>query len=225
VNYPPIEVSGGIRPLHGTVYNLGIPEQFAYVAQAVALNEHRGNNARRLLSSVGAFPLESIMGGAIPASKTRIERGFLGSHADVGGGFGSNESQLSQVALAWMVDQAKAAGVRMADSPLLHTVIANPVLHDKSDNQYSIKGAPVAPGIEDRTVQYQGGKTSTQMAMTGVGMTWADTQRYVSYLPAVTLDKGPVRIPSGDFVTGTVDMRGYLDWLNRNGYNINMKVQ
>jgi RHS repeat-associated protein len=211
----------------GTAYNLAVPAQFAYVAEAVALNEHRGNTVRRLLGSTGAFPLESIMGGAIPAGKTRIERGFIGSHADIGGGFGPNESQLSQVALAWMVDQAKAAGIKMGDSPLLQTIIANPVIHDKSDNQYSTKGAPVAPGIEDRTVYYRDGKTSTQMAMTGAGMTWADTQKYISYLPAVgPLDKGQmVRFPGGDFVTGTVDMRGYLDWLNKNGYNINMKVQ
>jgi RHS repeat-associated protein len=211
----------------GTAYNLAIPAQFAYVAQAVALNEHRGNTTRQLLSSLGAFPLESIMGGALPSAQTRIERGFLGSHADVGGGFGPNESQLSQVALAWMADQAKAAGIKMGDSPLLHTVIANPVLHDKSDNQYSTKGAPVAPGIEDRTVHYQNGKTSTQMAMTATGMTWSNTQKFISYLPASgPLDKGQiVRFPRGDFVTGTVDMRGYLDWLNRNGYNINMTVQ
>lgn len=64
------------------------------------------------------------------------------------------------------------------------------------------------------------------MATTGAGMTWADTQKYINYLPAVTLDKGQtVRLPRGDFVTGTVDMKGYLDWLNRNGYNIHMKVQ
>jgi RHS repeat-associated protein len=210
----------------GTSYDLRIPEQFVYVAQAVALNEHRGDNLRRLPGSTGAFPLESIMGVAASAGKTRIERGFLGSHADIGGGFGPNESQLSQVALAWMVDQAKAAGIKMGDSPLLHTIIANPVLHDKSNNQYSTNGAPVAPGLEDRTVSYQNGKTTKQMAMTGAGMTWADTQKYISYLPAVRLDKGQtVRFPRGDFVTGTVDMKGYLDWLNRNGYNINMKVQ
>jgi RHS repeat-associated protein len=211
----------------GTPYNLGISLQFAYVAQAVALNEHRGKTARRLLGSIGAFPLESIMGGTSPIDKKRIERGFIGSHADVGGGFGANESQLSQVALAWMMDQAKAAGIKMTDSPLLHTIVANPVLHDKSDNQYSTKGAPVAPGIEDRSVNYRNGKTSTQMAMTGAGMTWSDTQTFISYLPAVKLDDrgSVVRFPSGDYVTGTVDMRRYLDWLNKNGYNIDMKVQ
>jgi hypothetical protein len=211
-----------------TPYNLAIPAQFAYVAQAVALNEHRGSTKRNLVKSVGAFPLESIMGGPVPQAQKLIERGFLGSHADIGGGFGPNENQLSQVALTWMVDQAKAAGVKMSDSPLLHTIIANPVIHDKSDNQYSTasNGAPVAPGIEDRAVNYRDGKTTKQMAMNGAGMTWADTQKYISYLRAVgPLDKGQYVFPlRADFVKGTVDMRGYLDWLNQHGYNINMTV-
>lgn len=34
----------------------------------------------------------------------------------------------------------------MNDPATLRTIIANPVIHDKSDNQYSTKGAPVAPG-------------------------------------------------------------------------------
>jgi hypothetical protein len=210
----------------GISYNLAISLQFTYVAQAVALNEHRGKTTRRLLNSVGAFPLESIMGGPSPIGKKRIERGFIGSHADIGGGFGADESQLSQVALAWMVDQARAAGIKMTDSPLLHSISANPVVHDKSDNQYSTNGAPVAPGIEDRTVNYRDGRTSTQMAMNGAGMTWADTQKFISYLPAVKLDRGQaIRFPSGDYKTGTVDMQRYLDWLNKNGYNIDMRVK
>lgn len=95
----------------------------------------------------------------------------------------------------------------MDDSHLLPTIINNPALHDKGNNQYSTAGALVAPGIEDRTVRYLNGKTTTQMAMTGADMTWADTQKYISYLPAVTNDKGQkVRFPAGDYVTGTVDM-------------------
>lgn len=97
---------------------------------------------------------------------------------------------------------------------------------NRYDNQYSTSNAPVAPGIEDREVHYLDGKTTNQMTMTSAGMTWADTQKYISYLPAVTLDNGQkIRFPRGDYVTGTVDMRGYLDWLNRRGYNIDMRIQ
>jgi RHS repeat-associated protein len=212
-----------------TTYHMGTPAQFAYVAQAVALNEYRGKTTRKLVKSAGAFPLESIMGGIVPSGQTRIESGFIGSHADIGGGFGVSESQLSQVALAWMVSQAQAAGVKMFDSPLLHTIIGNPVIHDKSDNQYSTapNGAPVAPGIEDRTVRYLNGKSTTQMAMAGAGMTWADTQQFISYLrPIGPLDKGQYIFPlRPDFVKGTVNMQGYLNWLKQHGYNINIMVQ
>jgi hypothetical protein len=112
------------------------------------------------------------MGGTVPAGQTRTERGFIGSHADIGGGFGVGESQLSQVALAWMVQQAQVAGIKMADSSLLHIVVANPVIHDKSDNVFSASptGGPVAE-LEDRTVHYQNGPGTTQMAMTGTGLT------------------------------------------------------
>jgi hypothetical protein len=210
-----------------SAYNLAIPDEFAYVAQAVALNEHRGKTLRQLPDSTGAFPLESIMGDAVPASVTRIELGFIGAHADIGGGFGADENQLSQVALAWMVEQAKVAGVAMGDSPLLHTIIANPVVHDKSDNQYAMTSHPVAPGVEDREVRYQDGTISTQMAMTDTGMTWADTQQFISYLPAdgPFIDGDVTRIPRADHVTGTVDMQAYLNWLNENGYNINMTLR
>lgn len=209
----------------GTNYNLAIPEQFAYVAQAIALNEHRGNTGRQLPGSIGAFPLESIMGGSVAVGQTRIERGFIGSHADIGGGFSADQNQLSQVALVWMVDQAKSAGVRMSPAPA--TIIANPVLHDKSDNQYSTKGSPVAPGIEDRQVRYQNGTTSRQMSMENTGMTWANTQKFISYLPpdGAFFEGQIARVPRADYVTGKVDMADYLSWLNQNGYHIDMKVQ
>ena len=76
-------------------------------------------------------------------------------------------------------------------------------------------------------MRYRDGTTTTQMAMTGTGMTWADTQKYISYLPAdgPFIDGEVTRVPRKDYVTGTVDMQGYLDWLNKNGYNIDMTVQ
>lgn len=205
-------------------YNLGIPEEFSYVAQAVALNEYRGKTLRSLPGSVGAFPLESIMDGMyspVPiAGQTRIERGFLGSHSDIGGGF--EQGDLSRVALSWMVDQARSAGVAMGNAPT--TIVANPVLHDKSDNQYSPTGAPAADG-EDRQVRHGNGSTTTQRAMiASSGMSWSDTGQFISYHPR-TIDQDGDIIPRADFVTGTVDAQAYLNWLNANGYNINMTAQ
>ncbi len=197
----------------GYSYNLGIPKEFAYVAQAVALNEFRGNGVLyRPAGSVGAFPLESIMDGVyspVPTpGMTRIERGFLGSHSDIGGGFAQGD--LSSIALAWMVDQATAAGVSMSVPP--GTIIANPVLHDKSDAMRY--GQPQA-NSEDRTVRYRNGQTTTQRNMpVPAGMSYADTNQFINYGPRY----------GADYVTGTVDAKAYLAWLNANGYNINMTV-
>jgi uncharacterized protein (DUF2235 family) len=47
-----------------------------------------------------------------------VQRFFPGSHGDVGGGFPEGEdSQLSDLALAWMADQLKSVGVRFANDP------------------------------------------------------------------------------------------------------------
>jgi hypothetical protein len=189
-------------------YALGIPDEFAYVAQAVALNEYRGN--------LVAFPLESIMGGAIPSTQTRIERGFLGAHSDIGGGF--PDGDLAKVALLWMVEQAKAAGVDMKPPTTEQTTIsASPVLHDKSSNLlYGAEpGGPTASS-EDRDVRYLDGTTVRQRQADTFGMNWGDTLEYIAYKPDPnTLDS----------IAGTVDMHGYLQWLSKNGYGINMIVQ
>jgi RHS repeat-associated protein len=196
----------------GRSYDLAIPDRFAHVAHATALNEYRSKTLHPF-GSIGAFPLESILhGGFTPApveGRTRVERGFLGAHADIGGGFGEDESQLAQVAFNWMVKQAETAGVRMA--PPRSTVIANPVVHDKSDS--IMTGAP-DPRAEDRVIHYRGGGTSRLRTTTSPdGMSFADTLQFISYLP----DNDARR---RQFVTGTVDMRAYLEWLNAHGYGL-----
>jgi RHS repeat-associated protein len=192
---------------HAGSYQLRIPDAFQYVAQAVALNEYRGGLVN--------FPSESILG--VPASndRTRIERGFLGSHSDIGGGF--PDQDLAKVALVWMVDQAKAAGVKMDDRPSLHTIIANPVLHDKSANLLfgAADGGPTASS-EDRDVRYADGTVVKQRKATTGLMTYADTAPFITYKP------NPNRF---DNISGTVDAKAYIQWLNDHGYNINMAVQ
>lgn len=209
-------------------YNLAIPDQFAYVAQAVALNEYRGDSHHAGFSSFGAFPLESISPGMYsPAStpgRTRIERGFIGAHADIGGGFGENENQLAQVALVWMLQQAQAAGVRMSDPSGLHSIIASPVIHDRSDS--ILTGAP-GPYAEDRQVRYRDGTTTTQRQMMfSSGMSYPHTQQeqLINYFARDPLS--PQWQQEQDlFQTGTVDIQRYLGWLNNNGYDIHLTVQ
>jgi uncharacterized protein (DUF2235 family) len=59
-------------------FNMAIPPEVQYVAHAVAVNEHRSK-----------FALESINDGRSETTSRgwHIERGFVGAHADIGGGY------------------------------------------------------------------------------------------------------------------------------------------
>jgi Uncharacterized alpha/beta hydrolase domain (DUF2235) len=192
---------------HSGSYTLSIPKEFAYVAQAVAMNEYRS-----------LFPVESIVQGqfsAVPVlGQTRIERGFLGSHSDIGGSFADGD--LAKVALVWMVEQAAAAGVTVKTlTSEQTTIIAAPVIHDKSSNLYAADGPAPTTYSEDRVIRFGDGTTPKQRtALVGSGTGYEDTVPFINYSPN----------PTGN-VAGTVDMKAYLQWLNQNGYGINMTVQ
>lgn len=135
-------------------YRLAIPDAFGHVAHAVALNEYRSqpispdtlgyplnasfwNETRRNLDDdlhQGGFPLESIGAGSRTPGQVRIERGFIGAHADIGGGYAEGENQLSFVALNWMVEQAESAGIEMNIVDLARIPTADPILHDQSNS-------------------------------------------------------------------------------------------
>ena len=183
---------------HSGSYSLGIPAEFKHVSQAIALNEYRG-----------LFPSESILGGVVPAGQTRNERGFLGSHSDIGGSFANGD--LARVALVWMVDQAKMAGVSMTEPD--RTIIANPVLHDKSSNLYAASGPAPTATSEDRRIRFGDGLVQRQRTAAVDGMRYEDTVPFINYSSA----------PAGG-VAGTVDMRAYLKWLDDHGYGVGMTV-
>ena len=173
--------------------------------------------------------------------------GFLGAHADIGGGFGDNE--LSKVALAWMLEQATTAGVKMDESPI--TIGTTAVLHDKSNNIQT--GQPkdtcaLCTGGEDRKVN--GAVSGTTQRTMGLGsgsnsMTYADTNQFITYQDRSTLtrytdaDIWRPDVPSGipgvtanmvdkikADVTGTVNVDGYVAWLKLNGHDLNkLQVQ
>ena len=192
---------------HKGDYQLGIPPAFKYVAQAMALNEYR--------DSVVSFPMESIRGAPTPQDTTRIERGFLGAHSDIGGGYPDGE--LAKVAFAWMVSQANLAGVKMNDQPSLHTISANPVLHDKSNNLLhgADTGGPTATS-EDRDVRYRDGSVDKQRKETLSVMSYADTVQFIKYKPNPNAQ---------DEIAGTVDMEAYLRWLVEHKYGINLTIR
>lgn len=192
---------------HTGDYQLGVPDAYLYVVHATALNEYGG--------SAIDFPSESIRGAPPPANTTRLERGFLGAHSDIGGGY--PEGNLAAVALSWMVGQAKLAGVNMLNSALLQTTIANPVFHDASSNLIhgADTGGPTATS-EDRDVRYRNGTTEKQRKATLGVMSYVDTLQFIKYKSNPN---------SRDSIAGTVDMKGYLQRLNDHGYDIDVTIK
>ena len=89
------------------------------------------------------------------------------------------------------------------------------MLHDNSANLYAADGPAPTAYSEDRDIRYGDGSTARQRAASvGAGTSYEDTLPFITYKPS----------PTGN-AAGTVDMKAYLQWLNQNGYAINMTVQ
>jgi hypothetical protein len=193
-------------------YDFSIPDAVKYAASANALNEYRGGAANFNFRSILASPTSASSG-------TRIEKGFLGSHSDIGGGFGTGD--LSNVALMWMIGQANGDGIQFKQKTIQDNEwdqIKNPVLHDKSSNLMS--GAPTASS-EDRNVIYTDGAVVKERQATSGTMTYADTVE--GPVPFITYKADPL---SYDNISATVDAKACLQWLNAHGYNLtNVTVQ
>ena len=109
---------------------LTIPKEFSHVSHAVAVNEHRNNFHSRSIF-LSAQEAKDSNGIANAAKQTRTEKGFMGAHADIGGGYA--EGDLSDVSLMWIIGQAKKAGVKIDDIYLKanqYDSIENPIVHD-----------------------------------------------------------------------------------------------
>ena len=181
-------------------FNLGISNsQIEYVAHAVAVNEHRA-----------LFPLVSIEdsygGGGFTAG--RVEKGFIGAHSDIGGGYAaSGGGDLSDVALNWMVAQATSAGVKLKPLEAAQTTVSNPILHDET--RVAPWNLPGFGGFSsDRDMKFPDQTVKMKNAQIE-GMTYSTSQsqdpKYITY------DQNP----SGSTV-GTVDMEKYKVWLQSN---------
>ncbi|WEN42643.1 Protein RhsC [Thauera sp. GDN1] len=228
--------------MSGTGYRLGIPDNFTYVAQAIALNEHRSDslqefgyrNPKPHSMHWGGFPLESIGASSDEPGQIRVEKGFIGAHADIGGGYPDDEQGLSLVALNWMVEQARLAGVSMKsiDPIPAHEV----VLHDQSNviqagNPQNVVPRQMTQGDlpwidyvfpEDRSVNGAiAGDRQRNMGFDNGSLTHADTHQFITWR-ARDIDQlgtGSTLDPRElDNVTGTVDMRQYVKWLCANAY-------
>jgi hypothetical protein len=177
----------GLNGALDLAWRLAIPQRVAYAAHAVALNEHR------IL-----FPVESIAGS--PLGGVRIERGFIGAHADVGGSYA--EGDLSDVALGWMHAQARTAGVRMRELPGEYRRVTSPLLHDSNTS-----------GLGDREFRHRSAwglvaSSQWQRLARVDGLQWRDTAQWITRYPQPRPDAYGERT-----LVGEVDIAAYTAWL------------
>ncbi|NYT84504.1 phospholipase effector Tle1 domain-containing protein [Pollutimonas harenae] len=186
----------GLAGSQNKLYDLSIPAAWGWVAHAVALHERRW-----------AFPLTSA---ADTQGSNTIEAPFVGAHADIGGGVlrtPGNETaepagDLADVALNWMLWQARAATLRFDLSDPADRQITQPTLHD----QRSILTRSVQDG--DRSVNGADGTQTHyyQDSHPTLGRQQRDdTEALITRRPNWRSDAGAE--------VGIVDMSGYAQWL------------
>jgi len=138
---------------------LGIPPSLQKVAHAVAAHEFRGD-----------FHGVSIHQNAdVVNTPSRTEVGLLGAHSDIGGGYA--EGDLPDVALQWMLREARRSGLRLTERPFGDeewSAVTVPVVHDSV-------GARVSENVplvfrEGRLFKYLDGSAVPQSDWQGAGM-------------------------------------------------------
>lgn len=175
----------GLLGLANEHWQLSIPSAVRASFHAVALNEHRA-----------LLPLESALGGAAWV----LERGFVGSHADIGGG--NAEGDLSDAALVWMTRMAQSMGVAVRDPTPANAVVSDARVHDRN----YVAGA-------DRTVYRRdaGGRVvqqSRQRDAVVPGLDWSESLALL--VPFAQRQRDAKGWPS---LVGRVDMEAYGAWL------------
>ncbi|QPS84755.1 MULTISPECIES: T6SS phospholipase effector Tle1-like catalytic domain-containing protein [Delftia] len=180
-------------------WQLAIPFEVQHVFHAVALNEHRY-----------LFPGEGITRGT--------QLGFIGSHADIGGSFGTGD--LSNVALNWIAEMAKESGITMNDWKDVENAkwgkVTEPVLHDKS---YIYSDPPEDSAFCIRENNGRAKDCVPRKKLSPGGMSSEESQKFIIYRTRPGLDSdGSSRI------TGDVNMKEYAQWLKEN-YGLTVALQ
>jgi RHS repeat-associated protein len=174
----------GVNGSANAQWRLGIPSAVGAAYHAVALNEHRS-----------LFPLEAARGATV------IQRGFVGDHADIGGG--NRHGDLSDITLAWMAAMAAGRGVELEPLPERLRIVDAPLVHDRNYDRRGDRRVDVrdeAGRVVDRRSQRD---TSFE------GMRWAQSRRFIG--PAGGGWRERLRQPG---VTGRVDIEAYSAWLS-----------
>ncbi len=198
----------GVGGSHNHLYDFGISELWSWVSHAVALHEHRW-----------AFPLTSADAGA---AGNLVEAPFVGAHADIGGGLAlhdppagsagpggeasgaaaGTESDLADVALAWMHWQALAASVEFDALAASDTEVASPFLRDMR--------APLVRTVQrgDRAVLAPSG-ASRHSYQDDAPRLGAGTRTQVETF----INRADNWHAQAGEQVGVVDMAGYSQWL------------
>ncbi|BDT56628.1 hypothetical protein MasN3_01220 [Massilia varians] len=193
--------------LHGNddKYDFRIPTAVRHAAHAVALNEYRGDPV--------SFHLRSILGSQQPSRANRIEQAFVGAHSDVGGGYASGD--LSDVALMWMLDQARQQGIKFVEQTVKDSgwdIVTLPILHDSSNNHIQVPR--LAPHYDNRKIVYTDGKEVQALENTRIGgYSIADTKSLILYYNRWCGQPGSPAV-------GMVDMAKYSEWTKKIGISI-----
>lgn len=178
-----------------TQYDFSISAAWAWVAHAVALHERRW-----------LFPL---LAATRDAADNVVEAPFVGAHADIGGGVplgqkpsAETHGDLSDVALNWMLWQARAASVPLTRLAAEQAVVSRPVLHDpRSSLARSVQEGDRRVDGPDGRKQYDYQDDHHRLGRAQRQATEALISRYEDWRRS---DSSEV---------GTVDLDAYARWL------------
>lgn len=186
----------GIAGSQNHNYDLSIAAAWEWVAHAVALHERRW-----------LFPLTSARS---THADNVVEAPFIGAHADIGGGVlpasrgkAGGRGDLSNVTLNWMLWQARAASVPLAEAGSDDTTINQPIVHDfrspairtVQDGDRRVDSADGQRGYNYQDDHPHLGRTSR-----------TQTERFIERHDNWRREAG--------VEAGIVDMDGYAQWLH-----------
>ncbi|OOS20704.1 hypothetical protein B0682_06125 [Moraxella lincolnii] len=153
---------------------------FNTIVHAVAANENRKQFARRSIYT-GESQANSNNGIEQSDSKYRLEKGFLGAHSDIGGGY--HEGDLSDVTLVWMANEAnklyKSQGTKTEIK--LNTNdkrISNPIVHDSIGVERAAGTIIFSPSRQFRWAGTENGSVEQFTSIPHLKFNWEHSRSY-----------------------------------------------
>lgn len=146
-----------------TVGSLGVPSTLGGLARLCnrRYQFHDVQLSSRVRRAYHAIAIDERRGAFMPAlwkqdgmekRKGVQQAWFVGAHSDVGGGY--KQAGLSDVALQWMIDKARAAGLGIDDGRMREQVKANP-LGPKHDSRWLIHRTGLFTRVREITGEHR----------------------------------------------------------------------